>query len=218
MTKIALEAYDHIVWDWNGTLLDDADLCVVVNNEMLRDHALPELTVERYRGIFGFPIRDYYRELGFDFAHTSFEDLAERYVATYDARAKTAALHASATDILTRVRAGGKIQSILTAASEPHVVEMVAHFDLAHFFDHVFGIDDRHAASKVDRGFDLMAQAAMAGSAPGRTLLIGDTDHDFEVGEALGVDVLLIAQGHQSFERLSDLHHNVWRSLDEAFG
>lgn len=218
MTKISLESYDHIVWDWNGTLLDDADLCVVVNNEMLRDHALPELTVERYRGIFGFPIRDYYEELGFDFAHTPFEDLAARYVATYDARAKNAALHGRATDTLARVKAGGKLQSILSAASEPHVHEMVAHFDLGHFFDHVFGIDNHHAASKVERGHELMAQASKTGTAHERTLLIGDTDHDHEVGEALGVDVVLIAQGHQSFERLSNLHHNVWQSLDEAFG
>ncbi len=39
--------------------------------------------------------------------------------------------------------------------------------------------------------------------------MIGDTDHDLEVGNELGIDVLLIADGHQSFEKLKNVHDNV---------
>lgn len=204
--------YDHIIWDWNGTLLDDIALCVSVNNELLRAHGLPELTVERYQRIFGFPIRDYYRDLGFDFDATPFEGLAEHYVTVYEAEAKHAALHDGVTEMLGAVKAGGKTQSVLSAANESHVHDMMDHFALWEFFDHVFGIGDRYAASKIERGHDLISHSGVPAK---RTLLVGDTDHDHEVGEALGADVLLIAGGHNSFDRLSALHHNTKRSLRE---
>jgi hypothetical protein len=38
-----------------------------------------------------------------------------------------------------------------------------------------------------------------------RTLLIGDTDYELEVGHALGIPVLLVTPGRQSAERLKCL-------------
>ena len=35
--------YSHILWDWNGTLLDDAWLCVEVMNSMLAERDLPQI-------------------------------------------------------------------------------------------------------------------------------------------------------------------------------
>ena len=204
------DQYDHIIWDWNGTLLDDIALCVQVNNELLRTHGLPELTVKRYQRLFGFPIRDYYKALGFDFDATPFEDLAEHYVSVYEAEAKHTSLHQGVTKMLSAVKAGGKTQSVLTAANESHVHDMMDHFSLWEFFDHVYGICDRFAASKIERGHDLIAHSGIAAD---RTLLVGDTDHDHEVGEALGTNVLLVAHGHQSLERLRALHHNVRETL-----
>lgn len=200
------ERYDHIIWDWNGTLLNDIKLCVEVNNGLLRAHGLPELTIERYQRLFGFPIQNYYKDLGFDFDKTPFEGLAEHYVSVYEAEAKHAALHDGVTKVLGAVKAGGKTQSVLTAANESHVHDMMDHFSLWEFFDNVFGIGDRFAASKIERGRDLITHSGISVE---RTLLVGDTDHDHEVGEALGTDILLVAHGHQSFERLSELHHNV---------
>ena len=63
----------HVIWDWNGTLLDDAWLCVDVMNGMLSKRGLPLITLEIYRNIFDFPVRDYYLKLGYDFDNESFE-------------------------------------------------------------------------------------------------------------------------------------------------
>ena len=40
-------------------------------------------------------------------------------------------------------------------------------------------------------------------------VLIGDTDHDIEVAEAMGVDVIILADGHQSYSRLAGKHPNI---------
>ena len=71
--KLDLTRYSHILWDWNGTLLDDAWLCVDVMNSMLTERKLQPLTLQRYRDIFSFPVKDYYLLLGFDFEKEPFE-------------------------------------------------------------------------------------------------------------------------------------------------
>jgi phosphoglycolate phosphatase len=52
--------YQNIIWDWNGTLLDDVMLAINVVNEILRDHDKQALTHERYLEIFDFPVKHYY--------------------------------------------------------------------------------------------------------------------------------------------------------------
>ena len=45
--------YRHLIWDWNGTLLDDVEYCVGVMNVILRRRGLPELDRQRYHAVFG---------------------------------------------------------------------------------------------------------------------------------------------------------------------
>jgi phosphoglycolate phosphatase len=70
----------------------------------------------------------------------------------------------------------------------------------------VFGIEDNRASSKLERGKQLMALSHIPRK---DTILVGDTDHDLEVGNALGIEVILVDHGHQSFERLSAAHDKV---------
>ena len=60
--------HTHLIWDFNGTILQDMDLGIRCTNTMLTERGLPVIpSVEAYREIFGFPIDEYYRRLGFDF-------------------------------------------------------------------------------------------------------------------------------------------------------
>ncbi len=97
-------------------------------------------------------------------------------------------------------------QSILSAAAQWHLDDWVKKFDIHHYFDHIFGIGDHNASSKLDRGKELIELADVC---PSQTILVGDTDHDLDVGNELGIDVLLVANGRQSYERLSAIHPNV---------
>ena len=65
-----------IIWDWNGTLLDDVSICIDIMNEILGRRGLDKLTRKKYQQIFRFPVIDYYRQLGFDFKRDSFENLS----------------------------------------------------------------------------------------------------------------------------------------------
>jgi phosphoglycolate phosphatase len=72
-------------------------------------------------------------------------------------------------------------------------------FNIEQYLDDVIGISNIYAESKVSVGREYITRS---GIDTGKTVLIGDTVHDYEVAQALGVDCILIANGHQSKHRL----------------
>jgi phosphoglycolate phosphatase len=46
-------------------------------------------------------------------------------------------------------------------------------------------------------------------------MLIGDTIHDYEVAKGSGIDCVLVANGHQSFEKLKGLDCRVLADIKE---
>src|SRR5690606_669422 len=99
-----------------------------------------------------------------------------------------------------------KMQSILSAGQQGHLDEITKSLNIHHLFDNIFGLSDFYAASKIERGKQLIE---VAGKEKAKTIMIGDTDHDHAVGKELGIDVLLIADGHQHYDKLRSIHHNV---------
>lgn len=201
----ALRGKKHIIWDWNGTLLDDGGYAVSVMNSFLEEHQLPLLDRERYRNIFGFPVLDYYRTLGFDFEKESFESLCHRFVDRFMTGFREVPLIPEMKATLVQLNQEGRLQSILSATDQSNLNLMVSHFDLEGFFGNVFGIDNKLAGSKIERGHEMIGLSQVPKS---ETVIIGDTLHDLEVARALGIDSVLISHGHQCPTRLKP-HHEV---------
>jgi phosphoglycolate phosphatase len=200
----------HIIWDWNGTLLDDLDYSIAVMNTLLAPRGLPLLDRTRYHALFDFPVRSYYERLGFDYSRVSFEELSVEFIRGYDARRLTCPLQQRAPEVLAAVQAAGLTQSILSAYRHESLHEIVAHFGLTPHFVRLAGLDNDHAHSKAELGAALVAGI---GVAPREILLIGDTLHDFEVAQKLGVDCVLIAAGHHPAERLRQVTDRVFPDL-----
>lgn len=209
-----LEKYTHILWDWNGTLFNDAWLCVDVMNHVLAKRHLPLMTVERYRAILRFPIQGYYQELGFDFTAEPFEQLGAEFMKEYEARRQECGLYPGVKDALARVRDAGKRQSILSAYPQDTLTELVGTFGIQGFFDDIIGLDNIYATSKVEQGRVWMAARGYTRS---EVLMIGDTIHDFEVADAIGADCILVAAGHNSKSRLQACPVPIVDSLHEIF-
>jgi phosphoglycolate phosphatase len=196
----------HIIWDWNGTLLDDLEHNVATMNWLLAAEGLPAITLDHHRRHFGFPVKDYYTKLGFDTSEHIFASLCERFNDRFYTGLDRCRLTPGAREILHHLHISGKKQSVLSATKQGTLEHSVRSFGIGHFFAHVCGIDDDQAASKLERGRTLID---LAGIHPDDTVIIGDTDHDLEVGHKLGVDVILVDHGHQSRNRLQLAHHRV---------
>lgn len=204
--------YHHVIWDWNGTLLDDARLCVDVMNGVLRSRALPPLTLERYQEIFDFPVIRYYERLGFDFARDPFEVVGTEFIRNYETRRHEAGLQAGARELLELLRHFEVGQSVLSAYRHDTLETLLRHHGVREFFHRVVGSDDHYATGKVEQGRRFIAELGLP---PADVVLIGDTTHDHEVAVAMGIECLLLPCGNHSRARLEACGVPVLDSLSD---
>lgn len=190
-----MPVFDTVLWDWNGTLLDDAALCCRLLNVLLARHGYaPVEGLEAYRAVFCFPIETYYRRAGFDFSRDPFPALAQEYMELYRPQSLDCPLQAGAREVLSQLRDGGVRQLILSASRLDDLERQVAHFGLREYFDRLLGLSDIYARSKTEVG---VAWLRESGADPARTVMVGDSEHDLETARALGVSCVLFSGGHQ---------------------
>ena len=189
-----------LIWDWNGTLLDDVQLCLSLLNQLLEQNGSPNrYGLAAYREIFGFPVAEYYRRAGFDFEKRSFEALAADYVARYDPESFACSLCSGAADALAALKSAGVRQVILSASEQALLNAQVEHLGVAGYFDELLGQTDYYAHGKLAVGKEWMARQSFD---PSEAVLVGDTLHDAQVAAGLGAQCVLCAAGHQSRARL----------------
>lgn len=206
--------YKHIIWDWNGTMLNDLELCVDVGNNLFRKKNIPLLTVEKYKSIFTLPVKDYYIAAGFDFSKESFELIGKEWMDEYEERKYECSLHKELIVVMKMFKERGIKQSVLSAYKQDRLNEMIKNFELDSFLDHIVGLDNIYAAGKLHLAKNLMAKL---NNGHGETLLIGDTVHDYEVASEIGADCVLIADGHQPYEKLKETGSKVYNNLGEFY-
>jgi phosphoglycolate phosphatase len=206
--------YKHIIWDWNGTLLDDAWLCVEILNRMLARRGMRTTTLPEYQEDFDFPVINYYIKLGFDFEKEPFDDIAREYIRAYESAYRKCRLRQGVIDIIKQFKTRGILQSVLSASQRSSLIKALELFDLKNFFENIAGLDDYYAHSKIDAAKKLLKDITVNGK---EILLVGDTTHDYVVACILGTDCLLLPAGHQSKERLVARGAKVCDSFEEAF-
>jgi len=190
-----------VIWDWNGTLLNDLDFCISTINQLLEKRGLALLDHIQYKEIFSFPVKDYYEAIGFDFSKEDFSIPAREFIDLYNNGVKNCHLHQSAKKVLDFFKKAGKRQFVLSAMKQNMLQETLDHQNILDYFEVIAGLNDHYAASKIKRGEQLIYSHQILKE---KAVMIGDTIHDYEVAEKLGIACILIANGHQSKERLEN--------------
>ena len=190
--------YTHLIWDINGTIMDDVKAGIDSVNQMLSERSLPIIpSVEAYRDIFDFPIEEYYRSLGFDFVKEPYEVLAPIWVELYEKNSKSSPLCLGAAETMAAAKERGVRQIVLSACEIGMLRRNLASYGVLDYFDEVIGLDNIHAQNKI-----ALAEFWRENNSTAKALLVGDTDHDFETTSAIKADCVLYSGGHQSEERL----------------
>ena len=204
--------HTHLIWDFNGTILQDVDLGIRCTNTMLAARNLAVIpTVEAYREVFGFPIDDYYRRMGFDFEKEDYDTvLAPEWVSLYLAGEPTCPMMDGAAEAIAAVKALGIPQILLSATEIDMLTGQLNRLGIFEEFTEVIGLDNIHARSKKAQAIAWKERHPDA-----RPLFIGDTEHDAQVADAVGGDCVLFAGGHQSEARLMACGKPVIRRIEE---
>lgn len=203
----------HIIWDYNGTLLNDVELCVNVINEMLSDRCKKTITLAQYKEVFDFPVRDYYQKIGFDFDKESFEDIGQLFIDRYNQKINETDLQNFAVDTLYQFSKNNYSQHILSARLENELIIETKFFNIYRYFDNIVGLTHNYATSKIENGIKLIKRLNAEKS---EILLIGDTTHDLEVARETGINAIAVSNGHHTAQRLKKCNFPVFDNLKEV--
>lgn len=205
-------AIKQVLWDWNGTLLDDLSYAMGVRNRTFPRFGLPTINdVESYHGQFTFPVRLYYERAGV--TDDIFDDVAHAWMNEYVRGCADVPLHADAILALQRLRAAGMRQLILSASQKDVLKQQLSYYPLEGYFYDVLSLGDIYARSKEAIGRKYLAECGLA---PQDTVMIGDTLHDADVARAIGTRCVLVPRGHQSAATLAEAGVPLAATLAEA--
>ncbi len=204
--------YNTIIWDWNGTLINDRWLAIEVMNKMLTYRKMEPLTHEKYMEVFDFPVKDYYQKVGFDFEKESFEVVGTEFIVNYNARVHECEMQPYALETLHSFKNSSLNQFVLSARGHDELQKEFKYYKIEQFFESFSGLSDHYANGKTELGHNLIENQNINKS---KTVLVGDTVHDYEVAESLGIDCVLVEGGHHSRERLLECGTAVIGDLSE---
>jgi len=208
---------DHIVWDWNGTLLDDGEAMISATVDAFGAAGLSPVTRDRYRAHFVRPIPDFYDRLAGRTLEPAeqvtldrhFQDSYARYLAA-------AALAPDAVRALTTWQDAGGSQSLLSLYPQDKLLGLVSQHCITGYFTRVDGLTGGDAPQKEPH---LRRHLAELGVSPSRVLLVGDTIDDMQAARACGTVGLLYHPPDRALvsrNRAEELGAPVVGTLSEA--
>ena len=206
--------YNHIIWDWNGTLFNDVELCAGIMNILLTQESLPNISIKKYKEIFTFPVIEYYRIAGHTFEKASFEVLGKQFMDEYEGRKDKCDLYTGVRNLLSELQKRNIQQHLLSAYEQNSLNRILKHFSIDKYFRNIVGLDNIYAGGKTHLAKKLELKIRSNGSS-GNILLIGDTIHDYDVAREINSDCILLSHGHQDEERLLRLGIPVASDFEE---
>ncbi|GGU24851.1 HAD family hydrolase [Streptomyces violascens] len=209
----------HLVWDWNGTLLDDNVAIIEATNAAFAELGLEPITLERYRDLYCVPIpRFYQRLIGRLPTDAEWLVMDAAFHQQYWARADACGLTEGAAELLAARRAAGLSQSLLSMAPHEHLVPIVRRHGITGHFVRVDGRTGPSHGSKAEHMVrHLTALRAADPEISGeRTVVIGDAVDDAVAAAAVGAKAVLYTGGSHSRASLAAAGVPVVDSLAEA--
>ena len=206
--------YRHIIWDWNGTLFNDVELCAGIMNFLLTKESLPNISVEKYKAIFTFPVEEYYKIAGHTFERNSFQVLGKQFMVEYELKKNTCNLFTGVNELLNDIKSKNIYQHLLSAYEQTSLNRILKYFNINTYFTNIVGLDNIYANGKVHLAHQLVKKINL-NEFSGNILLIGDTLHDYEVAKEINSDCILVSHGHQDEERLLKIGIPVAKDISD---
>lgn len=192
----------HIVWDWNGTLLDDLTQVVSAVNTTLEAIGEAPITAREYGAHYQRPVRRFYESLlARAVPDDEWRQIDEVFHVAYRALLGEIRLAPDATAALEAIAGTGHTQSLLSMLWHDDLTDMVERFGVGHYMNRVEGLRGERGARK--QTFLERHLAALDGRpVPSEVLMIGDALDDVEAATAVGTGCVLYDQGTFPADRI----------------
>lgn len=186
--------YDCVVWDWNGTIVDDVNASLLSVNDMLIKRNLPLITLEQYHQYLDTPIYKFYEHI-FDLNEVTFDIIQTEFNSGYNKHISDNPLNDGAISVMKRLKESNIKQVIVSSSNQSIVQNGAEKLGVAEYMDYISGSSDNFVGSKVERAINVISKITTDYS---KVVVIGDTLHDCELATEIGADCILLSTGHQS--------------------
>ncbi|MEE0060137.1 MAG: HAD family hydrolase [Acutalibacteraceae bacterium] len=203
--------YECVVWDWNGTIVDDVNASLLSVNDMLIKRNLPIITMAQYHEYLDTPIYKFYEHI-FDLSEITFDVIQTEFNLGYNKHIPEKPLNKGAIRLMQALKEIGVKQVIVSSSSQEIVQNGAEKYGVAEYMDYISGSSDNFVGSKVERAVGVISRFADDYS---KVVVIGDTLHDCQLANEIGADCILLSTGHQSKEDLQTTGKPVIDSLEE---
>ena len=188
--------YTHIIWDFNGTILNDVQTGIDAVNALLVKYGKKTIgSADEYREVFCFPVIDYYEKIGLE--REKFPMYAPEWVREYNARESEAHIFDGVSELMNFFSKENLPQYLLSATEKGMLTSQVKRLGIEGVFEEIIGQKTIEAHGKIGAALEFIGRVK-----PQKALFIGDSLHDYEVACAIGCDCVLLACGHQDRARL----------------
>ncbi len=187
-----------VIWDWNGTILDDLGISLDAVNYILQNRDLPPMNRDTYYDCLDTPIIKFYQKaLGKD--DVPFQDICFEFNDYYRRHIDKIGLTEGIKDIIYALKKIGIPQMIISASHISYIESALSGFGLEGCFEKIIAAEDYNAGSKVDRAKEYLDSADIPKN--GR-IVIGDTLHDYELAQCIDAECILLTSGHEGRKKL----------------
>lgn len=207
-----MKEYKVIIWDFNGTLIDDIDAALSSVNDMLTRRNLPVISFEQYASYVDTPIIKFYEHIFDDLYSMDFGVIANEFNDGYEKHLKSPAVMPCAHEVLEHFNSLGKLQTVISATHIDKVTNRLREFGLEAYFDKILAHNNLIAEDKTHLAVRYFAEKDIKSH---EAVVIGDCVADFKMAEALGCDCILTTQGHQSRKEFAATTAVIINSLTE---
>jgi phosphoglycolate phosphatase-like HAD superfamily hydrolase len=205
----------HVVWDWNGTLLDDNHAVLVGVNSVCAHYGRAAVTLEEWRAVFSRPIRACYEKvLAQPLTEADWDVIDQHYHNAYRLELDTCGLAAGVPDLLHDWRDAGRTQSLLSMWFHDELVPLVGKLSLMDLFARVDGLRGYNMGGS--KATHLVEHLKAQDLDPSEVILIGDVVDDAEAAAQVGAQCVLVTTGMMPRDRLETAGVPVTDSIPEA--
>ena len=200
-----------IIFDWNGTLIDDVWLNLNAINGVLEKRKLKPITIEYYRENFLFPVSVFYKELGLD-VEKEWDEITKEFGNLYLSGIDKVKLFPDVVSSLEELKKAGIETGIFSAMEHKMLNRHVEMLRISQYFRFIEGIENYYAEGKTHLCKKILEKS---GYSERELLFVGDTCHDYETAKTIGCDTALISRGHNTAEILRNTGAPVFGSITE---
>lgn len=204
-----------VVWDWNGTLINDVSLNISIMNHLLKEYNLPQINYNQYRSYFCFPIRLFYSKLGFNVNDdVEYAKLVSKFNSSYQSRMMNLNLFKGSAELLMNLKNNGIKQFLVSGLNNNDLQRQVFDKGIADYFDIIIGSSVSDANDKNSIVKKLIQSYKID---PNETLFVGDTINDYEIAMSNECDCVIVTYGHQNELALSGYTSNLIDKITDLY-